>query len=356
MFGNIVNIKFTFEGLLRTRIRLVTMYDSPVKKWLLGALIGTLMAAGGGLAALHSAHRAHAAAASSSVSRSLPGSPLSASKSRGAESSATLKSTTGASSSTSSSADAAPPTAAPDTPLERRVLYFPNNKNYGARPDGVSEVALTTADGLKLNAWYLRASPGQPTLVYFHGNGGNLSSLGGQFEAFQALGLGALAVDYRGFGTSEGDPSEQGLYLDGLAAYDKAAALVGSDSLVVYGRSLGGGVASYVAVHRPCRALILESTFTSAKEVARYSHGRKGALLIDAFNTAAKLKGFDKPLLLMHGDQDTTIPYSMAEDLHKVVPQSQLFTVKGATHNNLRAKAGEDYGKQIEGFLKGLGV
>lgn len=348
---------------MRTLVCVDVEYDKPVNKWVFGLLMVVLLGGAGVWAALHYAHRAQVSSASGSLPELSPSAAgtgkaeaSSASRSANVALPSASKSATSPSGSPSPSADAAPTKAAPDTALERRVLYFPNNKNYGSRPDGVSEVTLTTADGLKLDAWYLKASRGQPTLVYFHGNGGNLSSLGGQFEAFRSLGLGALAVDYRGFGNSEGDPSEQGLYRDGMAAYDQAAALAGSDFLVIYGRSLGGGVASFVAVHRPCRALILESTFTSAKEVARYSHGRKGALLIDAFDTAGKLKGFDKPLLLMHGDKDTTIPYFMAEQLHQLVPQSKLFTLKGATHNNLRAKAGEEYGKQIEGFLKGVGV
>jgi fermentation-respiration switch protein FrsA (DUF1100 family) len=238
--------------------------------------------------------------------------------------------------------------------LERSVLYYPNNKDYGAMPDGVQLVDIPTPDGLLLRAWYSPPIGDSYTLVYFHGNGGNLSSLGGVVKEFQNAGLGVLAIDYRGFGDSEGDPSEEGLYLDGLAAFDKAESLPHGKGLVVFGRSLGGGVATYVAEHRQAKGLILESTFTSAKEVARFSHGQKGANAIEAFDSLARIKNVSEPVFFIHGTQDETIPSFMSEELHEASPASQLWLVEGATHNNLRRIAGARYIERIQSFLQAL--
>lgn len=246
------------------------------------------------------------------------------------------------------------PRPAPDTAIERRVLYYPNDEIYGEIPEGVEEISLTTPDGLELNAWYLPPPETGPTLVYFHGNGGNLTGLGSQFEAFRSVGCGVLAIDYRGYGKSEGEPGEEGLYVDGLAAFDKAETLSPGRDLVVYGRSLGGGVASYVAKNRDCKGLVLESTFTSAGEVARYSHGDKGALLVNAFDNAAHLDGYAGPLLFIHGDRDETIPYFMSEQLHSALPGSELWRVEGAGHNDLRRVAGEEYSRRLGEFLGNL--
>jgi uncharacterized protein len=229
-----------------------------------------------------------------------------------------------------------------DTALERRVLYYPNTTVYGPVPTGIEVVNINTKDGMTLEAWYAPPPESHPFILYFHGNGGNITSLGEQMKLFIELGVGALAIDYRGFGNSTGDPSEEGLYLDGLAAYDFARSRVSPDRIVIYGRSLGGGVATYVAQHRPCSHLVLESTFTSAKEVARFSHGEKGAALVDAFPNQARVDTIGIPVLLVHGMDDKTIPSRMAEELHAGFTNSELWLVKGATHNNLRKVAGTE--------------
>ena len=243
-------------------------------------------------------------------------------------------------------------TVSPDTLLERRVLYYPNKKTYGSRPSGVETLDLLTTDGLTLKAWYLPNESATTTLVYFHGNGGNLTGLVSQFQAFKELEVEVLAIDYRGFGDSQGDPSEEGLYLDGLAAFDKAKELSPDKKVVIYGRSLGGGVASYVATQRPADGLILESTFTSAKEVARFSHGERGAEAIDAFDSLSRLADYQGPTLIFHGTQDKTIPSRMSQQLHKAIPNSKLWLVEGATHNDLRKIAKDEYFTRLRQFLK----
>ncbi len=241
----------------------------------------------------------------------------------------------------------------PDTPLERRVLYYPNNKNYGERPEGVEEVKLSTEDGLSLSAWYLPPIGQAPLILYFHGNGGNLTSLSRLFALFKKANLGALAVDYRGFGSSEGEPSEEGLYKDAEAAYTWALEKVPSSRLLIHGRSLGGGPATYLAHRKDAAGLILESTFTSAKEVARHSHGDSGAQLIEAFDSYSRVPDIKTRVLILHGDQDRTIPSFMATELHQACANSTLWIVKGANHNTLIATMGEErYGQALGDFFR----
>lgn len=243
----------------------------------------------------------------------------------------------------------------PDTALERQVLYHPSRELSDERPGFVEELVLRTSDEINLRAWYLAPPQDRPLLLYFHGNGGNLSSLAGLFETFQTMQVGAFAVDHRGYGMSEGDPSEQGLYLDGQAAYDRALKLCPDAKIVVFGRSLGGGVATRVAQDNPCAALILESSFTSATEVARHSHGDEGARLVRAFDSLSRAKDIRVPVFLLHGTQDTTIPFFMSQELQESFPSSELWSVSGAGHNNLRRVAGEHvYQDRLNEFLASL--
>lgn len=244
-----------------------------------------------------------------------------------------------------------------DNPVKFRHLYFPNKNVYGAPPRGVEELTLRTSDAVTLNAWYRAPTAGGPLILYFHGNGGNVTSLGPQIEAFVEAGAGVLAIDYRGFGNSEGVPSEAGLYLDSEAAYEKARELgYGPSRLVIYGRSLGGGVATHLAAAKPegAAALILESTFTSVEDVARRSHGDEAARIVSGFGSVQRMPAIDLPTLIIHGSADSTIPADMAETLQKASPRADLWMVKGATHNTVRKVAGAEYVARLRRFLEAL--
>ncbi len=214
---------------------------------------------------------------------------------------------------------------------------------------------MRSADGLELNAWHVRPAADGYLLLYFHGNGGNLSSLGAQFEAFQEAGAGVLAVDYRGFGKSQGVPSEAGLYLDSEALYDKALELgYKPERIVIYGRSLGGGVATYLASRRAAAGMVLESTFTSVEDVARRSHGAAAARLVFGFPSLERMAALTLPVLVMHGTVDDLIPPDMASALAKAGARTELWMVEGAHHNNLRHVAGAAYVSRLREFLTAL--
>lgn len=244
---------------------------------------------------------------------------------------------------------------APDNLVKRRALYFPNQTIHGAMPSGFQELEVTTSDGLPLDAWYKAPPTGGRLLLYFHGNGGNLSSLGPQFEAFEEAGAGVLAVDYRGYGKSAGSPSEAGFYLDSEATYAKALELgYQPEQIVIYGRSLGGGVATYLAAKKQAAGLILESTFTSVTETARRTHGHKAAMLVTGFPNLDRMPKISIPVLIIHGMADRTIPSDMATTLGEASPNSQVWMIDGADHNNVRRVAGSEYVSRLRDFLEGL--
>lgn len=224
---------------------------------------------------------------------------------------------------------------------------------------GLRDCYFEASDGVRLNAWWMPAQAGRPTVLYFHGNGGSLSTMDHTLGHLRKADFGALVLDYRGYGLSTGRPSEPGLYCDGLAAYDYLRKQgVPADHLLIHGQSLGGGVATYVAENRACAGLILESTFTSFPAVAAKVcgggiPGRLAYLAVHTqFPSKQRLAKIHVPVLVIHGQQDELIPYSMGKALHAALPkgQSELWLVPGAGHNNLRVTAGSEYSRRLGRF------
>ena len=230
--------------------------------------------------------------------------------------------------------------------FQRSMLYFPDTSVPVLEASGIGDmeaVTLNTSDGLGLLSWYRRAAPGRPTMVFFQGNSGNIEHRGFKVRPILEQGLGLLLVGYRGYGGNPGKPSEEGLYLDGRAALGFLAADgVAPDRWVLYGESLGTGVAVQLASERtresPVGALVLEAPYTSIAEVAghNYPFVPAGLLVRDRFDSAAKIALIGAPLFIFHGDRDRTIPMRFGEGLFEaaVEPKESLW-LKGASHNNL---------------------
>ena len=243
--------------------------------------------------------------------------------------------------------------------FQRSMLYFPDTSVPVLEASGIGDmeaVTLTTSDGLGLLSWYRRAAPGRPTMVFFHGNAGNIESRGFKVRPFLESGLGLLLVGYRGYGGNPGKPSEEGLYRDGRAALAFLSADgVDPDRWVLYGESLGTGVAVRLASERdrdsPVGALVLEAAYTSIAEVAghHYPFVPVGLLIKDRFDSAAKIARVGAPVFIFHGERDRTIPIRFGKGLFEaaVEPKESLW-LKGASHNNLY-----DYGasKAVLDFL-----
>jgi hypothetical protein len=200
---------------------------------------------------------------------------------------------------------------------QRRLLYHPNR----ARPRladlaslGVREVELTTKDGLALSSWYLPPPATRPVIAYFHGNGGHIGYRAERLRRFAHAGCGVLLAEYRGYGGNPGRPGEAGLYADGEAALDfLAGAGMDADRIVLWGESLGSGVAVYLAARRRVAALVLEAPFTSIAAAARqhYRFVPAAALLVrDRFESLSRIGRVTAPLLVLHGERDRIVPAS----------------------------------------------
>jgi hypothetical protein len=227
--------------------------------------------------------------------------------------------------------------------MQNWLLYFPDN----ARPDpaaagvaGLREVALETADGLRLLSWWLPPREGRPVIAYFHGNGGNIEYRAPRVRRFAEAGLGVLMLEYRGYGGNPGKPSEEGLYADaraGLAFLGREG--IAADRVVLYGESLGTGVAVKMAGEAPVGALVLEAPFTRLADVAsaHYPAFLVGLLLRDRYDSLSRIAAAKAPLLVLHGERDTIIPVAFGRALFEAAnpPKESWFAPRGG-HNDLR--------------------
>ena len=219
------------------------------------------------------------------------------------------------------------------------------NGNGSLLGPGFEDIYLTAGDGVRLNAWFFAAPAGASrahlVLLLLHGNAGNISHRIGYYAGWRELGLNVFAVDYRGYGLSEGRPGEEGTYWDAQAAY---AWLRGRgfrpEQIVVLGESLGGGVASELALREPMGGLVLQSTFTRIVDVGadlfpwlpvRWMNTIK-------YDTLSKLPRIRVPLLIMHSRQDTYVRFHHAErNLAAASPPKLLWEIAGEHTQTLEA-------------------
>ncbi len=204
---------------------------------------------------------------------------------------------------------------------QRRLMYVPDVRRVAPASvglSGVTEHELPTPDGERLIAWRLQAQPGQPTLLYFHGNAGNLASRAGRIERYRRAGLGLLMIGYRGYGGSTGSPSERANVADAKLAYDwlRQQGLDASD-IVLYGESLGSGVAVQLAVEREVAALVLDAPYTSVIEmgIRTYPFLPVRALISDRYESDMYIRQVKAPVLVLHGERDGIIPVTMGTAL-----------------------------------------
>ncbi len=232
--------------------------------------------------------------------------------------------------------------------FQRAVMYFPDRTSPRldfAGLDDMDEVRLDTADGLSLLSWYKPATPPRgATLVYFHGNAGNIGDRGYKVRPLLDAGHGVLLVGYRGYGGNPGRPHEAGFYQDGRAALSFLAEEgVADERIVVYGESLGGGVAVQLATERGLGAVVLEAPFTSAGDVgaAAYPILPVRRLIKDRFASVDKIAAIGAPLLIVHGEADRTVPTRHGRALLEAAeePKQGVF-LPGAGHNDVFERGG----------------
>jgi len=224
---------------------------------------------------------------------------------------------------------------------QRTMMYFPDRERVAPVEAGLAaadELVLDTADGERIVAWHVAPRGDRPVILYFHGNGGNLSNRVPRFRALVAEGFGVLAVSYRGYGGSSGRPSETGLLADAAAGYAEARRRYGADRLVVWGESLGGGVAVALAAENPVKALVLESPFASALDLAAsaYPFIPVAWLMKDPFRSDLRIAKVAAPVLILHGARDTTIPIESGERLFALAREPKRFVrFAEGSHNDL---------------------
>jgi hypothetical protein len=206
---------------------------------------------------------------------------------------------------------------------QRTLMYFPETVHTAPAAAGfseASELTLTTADGERIVAWYVPPNGDKPVILYFHGNGGALRYRVDRFKKLIADGIGLLAIEYRGYAGSTGSPSEPGLVADGEAAYGFASARYPVKQIVLWGESLGTGVAVALAAEKPVGRVILEAPFTSAAAVGadRYWYLPVALLMKDQFHSDQRIGKVTAPLLILHGVKDQVVPFAMGERLFEL--------------------------------------
>ncbi len=246
--------------------------------------------------------------------------------------------------------------------FQRNLLYFPDKTAIPpaltAAPD-MQVVALRAADGVTLQAWYKAARIGgptpRPTIVLFHGNAGNLAYRADKARVFLDRGYGVLLAAYRGYGGSDGSPSEAGLLADGRAAMDfLRASGVAAETIVLYGESLGSGIAVAMAGEYEVAAMLLEAPYSSIADVAAAHYGYLPVrwLIKDKFESMARIGAVSVPLLAVHGERDEVIPNVFGRRLFEAANEPKtLRIIPGAQHNNLFTAGGRDAALE---FLGGL--
>ena len=243
--------------------------------------------------------------------------------------------------------------------MDRRFIFFPD-KTIEATPEAAGlpfeDVNFTASDGVALHGWFIPAArPRTPggerpfTIVMFHGNAGNISHRIDWAQLYRdRLGANVFLFDYRGYGRSEGQPSEKGTYLDGEAAVAAIAKRDDVDSarIVLAGHSLGSAVATEVALRMPLAGLVLESPFTSVADMAKrvLPFLPIGYLLSTRYDTVTKIAKLACPVLVLHGDLDDTIPFEQGIKVYEGAPEPRtFFRIRGAGHNDTYLLGGDPY-------------
>ena len=230
---------------------------------------------------------------------------------------------------------------------QRAMMYFPETMRTTPAAAGLAEaeeVVLDTADGERVIVWHVPPRADKPVVLYFHGNGGSLRGRVDRFRALTADGTGLVALSYRGYGGSSGAPTEAGLVNDALAAYAFTRARYPAERIVLWGESLGTGVAVALAAQQPVGHLILQSPFTSAADVGaqRYWFVPVRLLMKDQFRSDLRIGEVTAPVLVLHGDRDNIVPMALAERLYGLINAPKRFVrFPGIGHNDLGAEAVE---------------
>ena len=247
---------------------------------------------------------------------------------------------------------------------ERWIVYHPYKYPEGNWSPSLSSVSkedihFVASDGVPLHGWYFPSNRSKSTLLWFHGNAGNITHRLENIKMMKRLNIDIFIFDYRGYGKSEGKPDESGIYLDSQAAYDWLVKVkkIMPENIILFGRSLGGVFAIEVASKNPAAGIILESVFPSASKMARkmFPVLPLSWAIKSRFDAIGKVPNLKLPKLFLHGTQDEVVPYKLGRELFSAAATPKIFyDIKGAGHNDTFLVGGVDYFNVIDRFIKNI--
>lgn len=245
--------------------------------------------------------------------------------------------------------------------MQERMVFLPNlpGRSLEATPRRLGlqydDVRFETADGVVLHGWYVHASQSRGTVLFFHGNAGNISHRLDSIAIFAALGLDVFIVDYRGYGQSEGKPGEQGTYRDADAAwrYLVDERQLSPARIAIFGRSLGGAVAAWLAADTNAAALIVESSFTSAEDMAARLYPYMPVRLLTRlrYPVVEYVAQNRNPVLIVHSRDDEIIPFHMGQELYRAASAPKAFLELAGDHNGAFLLDRDRYVAGLDAFL-----
>ena len=244
--------------------------------------------------------------------------------------------------------------------IEYRGIYYPlKGMEFTPRLIGLGyeDIYLKTEDGLKINAWFIPHETAKYTLLFFHGNAGNIGYRLDKILLLHNLGLNIFIIDYRGYGLSQGRPSEKGLYLDAKAAYGYLVETrrILPEQIMLYGESLGTAVAIDLAALAPVEGLILEGAFSTGKDMARVVYPFIPTFFVsNIFDCVSKMKRVTAASLFLHSRDDEAAPLKLAEKLFRAAHPPKFFVLLAGSHNSAFLDAKEEYLSGIRSFLDSL--
>jgi len=242
--------------------------------------------------------------------------------------------------------------------FQDRFIYYPQ-KELSANPADMGmayeDVEILASDGTRLHGWYIAHEEPLGTLLFMHGNAGNISHRLDSINIFHQLGLSVLIFDYRGFGRSEGSPSEQGTYADARAAWDYLITVKKADAgrIILFGRSLGSAVATWLAHEKSPSLLIIESAFTSIVEMARkyYPYLPVKWLTRTRYPSIEYIQKINCPVLVIHSPEDEIIPFEFGSQLFDAARQPKTFLQIRGSHNDGFLLSGDKYREGVREFI-----
>jgi fermentation-respiration switch protein FrsA (DUF1100 family) len=241
-----------------------------------------------------------------------------------------------------------------------RAIFFPMRYPDGnwsvQRRIAAEDRWLTAADGVKLHAWWVPNGDAPFATLFLHGNAGNVTHRAAHALAINEAGSPVLLLDYRGYGKSEGKPSEAGVYADADAGYQSLVdAGYRPNRIIIHGESLGTAVAVDLAVRKQCAGVVLEAPLQSVRKMAGTVLPVVGPLLVHGFDTHSKIANLHAPLLVIHGDEDETVPFTQGMAVFAAAPQPKTFwRVEGGHHNDLVEVTRSSYPEHLRQFYRTL--